>query len=220
MSDALAFGPAPKPRFGFFKKHRIITWCMAFTLTVTSAAFAAWVVSNILTTTQNTKAKIGSAGILTNITTTLPTDNEVISTCPAPDPTGPAVVNCSLTLKVQNDSGVNAILTQLKWNTNQGAIVNHSDGPCSGTITAVGPLGPVVGTANFLVGGSDGGPGSTTITYALPTPTAPSVPQGLSLIEVPNAFGVNPNGENGNACANSAVSFENALHTVTFMAAP
>ena len=68
----------------------------------------------------------------------------------------PAVVNCSLSLKVNNASGVNAILTQLKWNTNQGAIVNHSDGPCSGTITALGPVGPVVGTANFLVGGSDG----------------------------------------------------------------
>jgi hypothetical protein len=218
MSDALAFGPAPKPRFGFFKKHRIVTWCMAFTLTVTSAAFAAWVVSNTLTTQQNSKAEIGSASVLANITTTLPTDAEVIATCPAPDPTVPATANCILTLKVNNASGVDAILTQLRWSTNGSVTVSHSDGVCAGTYTALGPGGPVVGTANFLVGGSDGGPGSTVITYGgLSKP----VPQGVSLIEVPNAFGVNPNGADGNACANSAVSFDSgqALHSVTFMAA-
>jgi hypothetical protein len=223
MSEALAFGPAPKPRFGFFKKHRIVTWCMAFVLTVTSAAFAAWVVSNILTTQQNSKARVGAASVLANITTTLPTDAEVANNtpgagvCPAPSP-GVPVVNCPLTLKVQNDSGVNAILTQLTWNTNGAATVTHPEGPvCSGTYTSLGAVGPVVGTANFLVGGSDGGPGSTVITYdglAIP------VPQGLSFVIVPNAFGVNPNGADGNFCGGSAVSFENALHRVTFMAAP
>jgi hypothetical protein len=219
MSDALAFGPAPKPRFGFFKKHRIITWCMAFVLTVTSAAFAAWVVSNILTTQQNSKAKIGSASVLTGILTQLPTDAEVISTCPAPNGTDPAVVNCVLTLKVSNASGQNVNLTQLKWNTNGAATVTHSDGQCAGTYTSMGPVGPVVGTANFLVGGTDGGPGSTTITYNIPAPR-PTIGQGVSFVEVPFAFGINPNGVDGNACANSAVSFENALHTVTFMAVP
>jgi hypothetical protein len=222
MSDALAFGPAPKPRFGFFKKHRIVTWCMAFVLTVTSAAFAAWVVSNLLTTQQNSKARVGSASVLTGITTTLPTDEEVVNggagICPAPSP-GVAVVNCSLTLKVQNNSGVDAVITQLTWNTNGEATVTHNDGPgpCAGTYTSLGAVGPVVPNANFLVGGTDGGPGSTTITYNLnPGP----VPQGLSFVNVPNAFGVNPNGADGNSCGGSAVSFENALHRVTFMAAP
>jgi hypothetical protein len=37
---------------------------------------------------------------------------------------------------------------------------------------------------------------------------------------VPNAFGVNPNGADGNSCGGSAVSFTGALHSVTFMAAP
>jgi hypothetical protein len=214
MSDALAFGPGPKPRFGFFKKHRIVTWCIAFTMTVTSAAFAAWVVSNMLTTAQNSKAKIGSASVLANITTTLPTDGEVISTCPAPDPTEPKVANCVLTLKVNNASGVNAILTQLRWNTNGSATVSHSDGAvCTGSYNTV----PDSTTENFLVGGTSGGPGSTTITQGgLGSP----VPQGESLVEVPFAFGINPNGVDGNACANSAVSFEGALQTVTFMAAP
>jgi hypothetical protein len=213
MSDALAFGPAPKPRFGFFKKHRIVTWCIAFTLTVTSAAFAAWVVSNILTTQQNSKAKVGSASVLSNIATTLPTDGEVASTCPAPNPAVAPVVNCDLTLKVQNSSGVNVILTTLKWSTNGSATVTHSDGVCSGTYTA---LDGQIATQNFLVGGSSGGPGSTVIIYNLDIP----VPQGLSFVVVPNAFGVNPNGADGNACANSAVSFEDALQSVTFMVAP
>jgi len=223
MSDALAFGPAPKPKFGFFKKHRIVTWCMAFVLTVTSAAFAAWVISNILTTSQNSKANIGSASVLDNITTTLPTDGEVTGAagiCPAPNGTDPPVTNCVLTLKVQNDSGVNAILTQLTWNTNAAATVTHPDGACSGTYTPVGPGGPVVSNANFLVAGTDGGPGSTVITHNLPAPGIP-VPQGLTFVVVPGAFGINPNGADGNACANSAVSFDSpALHTVTFMAAP
>jgi hypothetical protein len=227
MSDALAVGPAPKPKFGFFKKHRIVTWCMAFVLTVTSAAFAAWVVSNILTTQQNSKVRVGAANVLTGITTTLPTDAEVANNapnagvCPAPNPAQPAVVNCGLTLKVQNDSGVNAILTQLTWNTNGAATVSHNEGPgpCAGTYTSMGAVGPVVGNANFLVGGTDGGPGSTVITYQLTVGSVP-VPQGLSFVTVPNAFGVNPNGADGNSCGGSAVSFENALHTVTFMAAP
>jgi hypothetical protein len=227
MSDALAFGPAPKPRFGFFKKHRIVTWCMAFTLTVTSAAFAAWVVSNILTTQQNSKAKIGSASVLSNITTTLPTDAEVIDTCPAPDPTAPATINCVLTLKVQNNSGVEVELTQLKWNTNGTALVTHNagPGPCAGTYTSLGDgtqgaVGaPVVPNANFLVGGTDGGPGSTVITYNLGG-LVPPIQVGLNLVEVPFAFGINPNGADGNACANSAVSFGDVLQTVTFRALP
>jgi len=217
MSDALAFGPAPKPRFGFFKKHRIITWCIAFTLTVTSAAFAAWVVSNILETQQNSKAEVGSATVLTNITTTIPTDAEALTTCPAPDPTVPATVNCVITLKVQNSSGVNAILTQLEWSINGSPTVTHADGVCAGTFTSLGAVGPVEPTANFLVGGTR--VDSTHIVYdGLSIP----VPQGVSLIEVANAFGVNPNGADGNACANSAVSFDSgqALHSVTFMAAP
>ena len=210
MSDALAFGPAPKPKFGFFKKHRIITWIIAFVMTVTSAAFAAWVVSNILTTTQNSKAKIGSVTTLTNITTLTPTDAEVASTCPAPGAGQVPTVNCDLTLKVINGSGQNVILTQLQWAPGGLATVSHPDGPvCTGSYTAL----PAVGsTANFLVGGTQS-QGSPFITYAIP---GIPVPQGESLVVVPNAFGINPNGVDGNFCANSAVSFDTALHTVTF----
>jgi hypothetical protein len=224
MSDALAFGPAPKPRFGFFKKHRIVTWCMAFTLTVTSAAFAAWVVSNILTTQQNSKAEIGSATSLTGITTVLPTDAEVTSTCPAPT-AGITATNCVLTLKVQNNSGQNVILTQLDWAKNGAATVTHSDGPvCEGSYTWLGDgvqgqVGaPVVPDANFLVGGSSS-PGSNFISYTLPSGGL-VVGMGVTLVEVPSAFGVNPNGAGGNFCGGSAVSFEDALQTVTFTAIP
>jgi hypothetical protein len=212
MSDALAFGSAKKPRFGFFKKHRIVTWCMAFVLTVTSAAFAAWVVSNLLSTQQNSKAKIGSATSLTGITTVLPSDAEVASTCPAPDP-NLAITNCVLTLKVQNNSGQNVAITELAWNKIGTATVTHSDGPvCAGSYNTVAEAT----TENFLVAGSSV-PGGNLILYTLPSGGL-VVGQGVSLVEVPNAFGVNPNGADGNSCGGSAVSFESGLHSVTFTA--
>jgi hypothetical protein len=215
MSEALAFGPAKKPRFGFFKKHRIVTWCMAFTLTVTSAAFAAWVVSNMLTTQQNSKAEIESASSLTGITTMLPTDAEVLDTCPAPVQ-GVAATNCVLTLKVDNQSGQDVMITELAWNKIGAATVTHPDGPvCAGTYNTVADAT----TQNFLVAGSSS-PGSQLITYTLPAGQGFVLGQGVSITEVANAFGVNPNGADGNFCGGSAVSFSDVLATVTFTAVP
>jgi len=189
------------------KRHRVVAWVLAFALTLSTAAFAAWVTGSV-TKAQNGKGRIVSQGALARVVTVLPTDGEATTQCTAPGAT--TVANCPLYLKVNNSSGTPITLTKLSFDRTVTANVVGSVGACPGTLTSADDLGP--GT-NFVVAGVRSTNIIDNVVSIGPIPVGAG-----TVIAVPNAWGINATGDQS-GCAGGSVSFINAGFTATFAAA-
>jgi len=205
QAESFAFGPPRKERW--VKRHRVVTFIVAFVLTASTGAFAAWV-TGILTAQQQSGGRVVSTGTLSGITTTQVTNADVATNCGPPN--GSPATPCDLYFRVNNGSGIVAKIVALTWDRTATASVTGAAGSCPGTLTNAADAGP--GT-NFLVPGTRNNNLITDDRSGAPI----TVPQGTNLVVVQNAWGVNNLGDQS-GCASGQVAFSNAAFTVTFSA--